>query len=282
MGKSSTLQNYIYSGNTDTYPSDEITGTTATINLLKNKMKTAISLQLLLKDTQMRIAMNKMCHAPNLYRFAPALLLISFLITGCADSPSEVRYDDRMRTTVVAEGENAKTSTVGQNDKATAHYVIRPGNRPDFAPRDKRIKTASELQKEREMQSQSQNYPSTVPDETGREDLQMVIEVSDILFEFDKWVIKSDVVPELDKWANYFQNNPDVTAEIYGHADSTGPSAYNQNLSAKRAQAVVNYLASKGVNPNRFKAMGFGESKPAAPNTTNEGRQKNRRVELNF
>ena len=282
MGKSSTLQKYNCIGNTDTYPSDEITGTTATINLLKNKMKTAISLQLLLKDTQMRIAMNKMCHAPNLYRFAPALLLFSFLITGCADSPSEVRYDDRMRTTVVAEGENAKTSTVGQNDKATAHYVIRPGNRPDFAPRDKRIKTASELQKEREMQSQSQNYPSTVPDETGREDLQMVLEVSDILFEFDKWVIKADVVPELDKWANYFQNNPDVTAEIYGHADSTGPSAYNQNLSAKRAQAVVNYLASKGVNPNRFKAMGFGESKPAAPNTTNEGRQKNRRVELNF
>lgn len=110
-------------------------------------MKKAISLQLILKDTQMRIAMNKMCHAPNLYRLAPALLLFSFLIAGCAGSPSEVRYDDRMRTTVSAEGENAKTSTAGQYDKATAHYIIRPGNRPDFAPRDKRIKTASELQK---------------------------------------------------------------------------------------------------------------------------------------
>ena len=282
MRKLLTLQKYICSVNTNTYPYREITDIPATNNLLKNKMKTAISLQLILKDTQMRIAMNKMCHAPNLYRLAPALLLFSFLIAGCAGSPSEVRYDDRMRTTVSAEGENAKTSTAGQYDKATAHYIIRPGNRPDFAPRDKRIKTESELQKEREMLSQSQNYPSTVPDETGREDLQMVLEVSDILFEFDKWVIKADVVPELDKWANYFQNNPDVTAEIYGHADSTGPSTYNQDLSVKRAQAVVNYLAEKGINPNRFKAMGFGESKPAVSNTTNEGRQKNRRVELNF
>ena len=230
--------------------------------------------------------MNKMCHAPTFYRLGPALLLFSFLFTGCAGSPSEVRYDDRMRTTVVDQGANTKTSTVDQNGKATAHYIIRPGHRPDFAPRDKRVKTASDMQRERQMQaqnqSQSQDYPSTVPDETGRDDLQMVLEVSDILFEFDKSVIKADVVPELDKWANYFKNNPEVTAEIFGHADSTGPSSYNLDLSAKRAQAVVNYLTSKGINPKRFTAKGFGESRPAVPNTTNEGRQKNRRVELNM
>lgn len=216
--------------------------------------------------------MNKMCHTPTFYRLGTALLLFSFLIAGCAGSPSEVRYDDTMKTYVSAENENANTYTAGQHDKTTAHYIIRPGNRPDFAPKDPRTKPAP--------QTYSSN-PSTVP-ETQLADLQMVLEVSDILFEFDKSVIKTDVVPELDKWANYFQNNPEVTAEIYGHADSTGPSTYNQDLSVKRAQAVVNYLADKGVNPKRFTAKGFGESQPAVPNTTGEGRQKNRRVELNL
>ena len=56
----------------------------------------------------MRIAMNKMCHPPTLYRLGPALLLCSFLIAGCAVSPSEVRYDDRMKTSVVAQNEIAE------------------------------------------------------------------------------------------------------------------------------------------------------------------------------
>ena len=213
--------------------------------------------------------MNKMCHPPTLYRLGPALLLCSLLMAGCAGSPSEIRYDDTMKTYVSAKNENGKTYTARQHDGTTAHYILRPGNRPDFAPRDERTTTAP------------QTYPSTVP-ETQLEDLQMVLEVSDILFEFDKWVIKAEVVPELDKWADYFQNNPQVTAEIYGHADSTGPSTYNQGLSVKRAQAVVNYLAKQGVDPKRFTAKGFGETQPAAPNTTGEGRQKNRRVELNL
>lgn len=215
--------------------------------------------------------MNKMCHTPPLYRLLPALLLFSLLLAGCAGSPSEIRYDDTMKTYVSANNENSKTHTVGQQDKVTAHYILRPGNRPDFQPRTKQTETAY----------QPQTSPSAVP-ETQLADLQMVLEVSDILFEFDKWVIRADVVPELDKWADYFQNNPQVTAEIYGHADSTGPSMYNQNLSVKRAQAVVNYLANKGVDPKRFTAKGFGESQPAVPNTTSEGRQKNRRVELNL
>ncbi len=93
-------------------------------------------------------------------------------------------------------------------------------------------------------------------------------------------MIRESVVPELDQWAAYFQNNPQVTAEIYGHADSVGPSTYNMNLSQKRAQAVVNYSTAKGVSSSRLTAKGFGESQPVAPNSTSDGRQKNRRVEL--
>jgi outer membrane protein OmpA-like peptidoglycan-associated protein len=219
--------------------------------------------------------MNKMSLTPTFYRLGPALLLFSFLVGGCAGTPTEYRYDDTMKTYTSASDENSTISTSGRHDKTTAHYILRPGNRPDFKPKER--------------QAQNVYRPATdqsgIPVTEGTEgtegaDMQMVLEVSDILFEFDKWVIKQSVVPELDRWADYFQSHPQVTAEIYGHADSTGPSAYNQQLSQKRAQAVVNYLVAKGVAPNRLTAKGFGESQPAVPNTTDEGRQKNRRVEL--
>jgi outer membrane protein OmpA-like peptidoglycan-associated protein len=157
-----------------------------------------------------------------------------------------------------------KTSSVNQYDKATAHYILRPGDRPDFKPRAKQEAVVYQ------------------PAETQHADLQLVLDASDILFDFDKWVIRAAVVPELDQWADYFQHNPQVTAEIDGHTDSIGPSSYNQTLSERRAEAVKNYLIKKGVDPKRFVAKGFGESQPVAPNTTSEGRQKNRRVELKY
>ncbi len=209
--------------------------------------------------------MNKMSHTLPFYRLAPALLLFSFFMVGCAGSPSEIRYDDRM-----------KTYTSAQNENATAEYVLRPGNRPDFQPKAKPTNTQTSLTVVPKSQPAS---PPEAP-KTQLADLQMVLETSDVLFAFDKAVIKSNVIPELDKWATYLNENPRVTADIYGYTDNTGPSTYNLDLSERRAQAVVNYLTSKGVSPKRLTAKGFGENQPVAPNTTREGRQKNRRVEL--
>ena len=201
--------------------------------------------------------MIKMSPTLSFYRLGPAVVLCSFLMAGCASSPAtDVRYDDRM-----------KTYSANQYDKVTAHYILRPGDRPDFKPQAKQTAAA---------------YQPAQPAETQRADLQLVLEASDILFEFDKWVIRAEVVPELDQWADYFLHNPQATAEIDGYADSIGTTAYNLTLSERRAQAVKNYLIKKGVQPQRFVTRGFGESKPVAPNTTEEGRQKNRRVELKF
>ena len=68
--------------------------------------------------------------------------------------------------------------------------------------------------------------------------------------------------------------------EIGGHTDSTGEDAYNMGLSQRRAESVRSYLVSKGVKASRLEAKGYGETKPVASNDTNEGRAKNRRVEL--
>ena len=68
--------------------------------------------------------------------------------------------------------------------------------------------------------------------------------------------------------------------EIIGHTDSTGPEAYNQGLSERRAKSVQDYLVSKGIRASRLTAKGYGESMPVASNDTEAGRAENRRVEL--
>jgi outer membrane protein OmpA-like peptidoglycan-associated protein len=99
-------------------------------------------------------------------------------------------------------------------------------------------------------------------------------------FDFDKAtlrqedlaIIDKDVVG-LDKWGN-------VNIEVAGHTDNKGSDKYNMRLSQERAEAVRNYLISKGIAADRLTAKGYGESQPVADNATDEGRFKNRRVEL--
>lgn len=85
----------------------------------------------------------------------------------------------------------------------------------------------------------------------------------------------------LEEQAAILDMEPTVRVEIAGHSDSTGPEAYNLGLSERRAKAAEEYLISKGISPDRLKAVGYGESRPVATNDTREGRAMNRRVELN-
>ena len=101
-----------------------------------------------------------------------------------------------------------------------------------------------------------------------------------VLFDFDKAIIKPEGRPGLDEVVVVLNNNPSMRADIQGHTDSTGSDAWNQGLSERRAQAVMEYLVSPGIEPNRLTPQGFGESKPTATNETKEGRALNRRVEL--
>lgn len=73
---------------------------------------------------------------------------------------------------------------------------------------------------------------------------------------------------------------PNSIIDVYGHTDSTGSDAFNQALSERRAQTVANYLQSRGVSQARIRWQGFGETMPIADNGTEEGRSRNRRVEI--
>jgi outer membrane protein OmpA-like peptidoglycan-associated protein/outer membrane protein assembly factor BamB len=104
--------------------------------------------------------------------------------------------------------------------------------------------------------------------------------VDNILFEFNKWYLKKESIDILDKLIQIMKEKPDMRVEIRGHTDSIGESGYNQKLSEKRADAVVEYMIKNGISPERLNSAGFGETKPVAANATEEGRSKNRRTEF--
>ena len=103
---------------------------------------------------------------------------------------------------------------------------------------------------------------------------------AEVLFDFDKSVVKPDGKAKLDDLAAKVRGvNLEVVIAI-GHTDSVGTDEYNQKLSVRRAEAVKAYLVSKGIEANRVYTEGKGEKQPVASNKTADGRQKNRRVEI--
>jgi OOP family OmpA-OmpF porin len=103
---------------------------------------------------------------------------------------------------------------------------------------------------------------------------------ADTFFDFDKYVIKPEGKAKLD---DLVEKTKGIALEVIiavGHTDSIGTVEYNQGLSERRANAVKDYLVSKGIEKNRVYTEGKGEKSPIATNSTAEGRAKNRRTEI--
>ncbi len=104
--------------------------------------------------------------------------------------------------------------------------------------------------------------------------------LNNTFFNSGKSSLQEASFPELDRLVNLFALYPKLKLEISGHTDNRGSMATNQRLSLSRAKAVVTYLISKGVNRGRLQAKGYNFKFPIADNSTEEGREKNRRVEV--
>jgi outer membrane protein OmpA-like peptidoglycan-associated protein len=101
-----------------------------------------------------------------------------------------------------------------------------------------------------------------------------------IHFDTGKATILPDSESLLGEIVKMLQANPDVKVSVEGHTDNVGAAGANQMLSEKRSQAVVTWLTAHGISASRLKAKGWGQTKPVADNATEDGRGKNRRVEL--
>ncbi len=104
--------------------------------------------------------------------------------------------------------------------------------------------------------------------------------VDNIEFEVNKAYLRKRSLDILDDLIKLMKSRKNLKFRVYGHTDSTGESSYNQKLSERRADSVVEYMIKNGISPERLEAKGFGETKPIASNKTPEGRRKNRRTEF--
>lgn len=114
-----------------------------------------------------------------------------------------------------------------------------------------------------------------VPIEIGE-----VVRLNNVFFDFNKYDLKPESYPELDRVVVFLNEYPTLEIELSGHTDKIGTNEYNQKLSENRANAVAEYLFSKGITKNRITIIGYGETLPVDSNDSEEGRQKNRRVEF--
>jgi len=106
------------------------------------------------------------------------------------------------------------------------------------------------------------------------------ITLRNVFFNSGKWDVKSDSYAELDRLVALLSDIPSLKIEISGHTDNVGSVSFNELLSQRRADAVVNYLVGKGVDKKRLSAKGYGQSKPVDSNNTAEGKALNRRTEF--
>ena len=108
----------------------------------------------------------------------------------------------------------------------------------------------------------------------------LIVSMPDVLFDFNKYTLKPEAREKLAKISGIVLAYPDLKLNIEGFTDSVGSDEYNQQLSEKRADSVRGYLISQGVKPDNISATGLGKANPVADNSTAQGRQLNRRVEM--
>ncbi|OEU53018.1 MAG: hypothetical protein BA861_11065 [Desulfobacterales bacterium S3730MH5] len=141
----------------------------------------------------------------------------------------------------------------------------------------------------KEIETQSAAVETAIKDLGAKEtEAEIQIELSgDVLFDFDKWDIRSDAEAMLKKVGDIVNAYKSPQVIIAGHTDSKGSEAYNQRLSEKRAESVKKWLSENaGISVDTMETIGYGEMRPMAPNANSdgsdnpEGRQRNRRVEI--
>lgn len=156
-------------------------------------------------------------------------------------------------------GSTARGAIIGAMVGGAAGAII--GNRMD--------KQARELE---------QQIPGATVERVG-EGIQVTFE-SGLLYDFDSDVVRGAARENLATLAASLDKYPGTELLIVGHTDDVGSDTYNQDLSERRARAARSYLVAQGVAPSRIRTLGLGESEPVASNATEDGRHRNRRVEV--
>lgn len=188
-----------------------------------------------------------------------------------------------LRGNVNAKNESGDIVAYCSSNPKTGHYIV-------SIPFGKTYQLEAEVLEYSKMQKSVSLIDSTIGLEMainfefGKEEIENAVDkmAKNIFFEYRKANLTDNSFKALDLIADVLKNNIDARFEVIGHTDNVASQGFNQKLSEKRAKSVVDYLIQKGVNSNKIIYLGKGELQPIADNDTEEGRAKNRRVDLKF
>jgi outer membrane protein OmpA-like peptidoglycan-associated protein len=173
-----------------------------------------------------------------------------------------------------ADAERAKAEA----DAARAQAALEAEKARQAAEEAQRLRAQAEQEKNVIRQQMLQQLNTIM--ETRETARGLIMNMSDVLFDFGKYSLKSDAREKLAKTAGIVLGHPGLSLQIEGYTDNVGSDEYNLKLSQQRADAVRDFLISQGIQPGSVTARGFGKTNPIAPNDTAQGRQKNRRVQI--
>ena len=159
---------------------------------------------------------------------------------------------------------------------ARGHSYVLTGDKPGYTSTRASVST---------MEIKRSDPDDTVMVTIYLDSIRTSFSVSNIFYDYDKATLRPESVASLDSVVHFLTDNPSITVEIYSYTDSKGKDDYNNSLSQRRAQSVLDYLEKGGIDRGRLTAKGFGAKNPVAPNEVGkkdnpEGRQLNRRTEF--
>ncbi|MCC5930087.1 MAG: OmpA family protein [Cyclobacteriaceae bacterium] len=209
----------------------------------------------------------------NLYVELPKVALVSGnIIDRKSNEKPEAIYGTRIQING-EDVDNAQIDTLAGNYSIEvslgSKYLIN-ARIPGYYPVMEELDLSGEAERVRVMQNLF-----LVPLEVGQQ-----VRLNNIFFDTGKSTLKPESHEELDRVVKFLSENPSVRIEIGGHTDNVGNASFNKNLSLRRAQAVAQYILSKGIPAEAITHQGYGMEKPIADNSTADGRSINRRVEF--
>ncbi|MDR4513848.1 MAG: OmpA family protein [Nitrosomonas sp.] len=245
------------------------------------------------------------------------LLLTSFLISCASNPPNQTLIDaeNRYKSAQMIEGiQNSDAQSMGEAKEAlnkakklqtdnespalVEHFAFVSIKKTEIAEerhRLRQIEQETEQAKDKRQQLMLENKANELRNaklealklasqleslKAEQTERGIIMTLENILFEFSSARLQPGGETTVTRIADYLNNYPNRYILIEGFTDSVGSEAYNQKLSRQRAESVQHSLIRHGVNPRRISVAGLGEAYPVAPNTTETGRQQNRRVEI--
>ncbi|HXE12902.1 MAG TPA: OmpA family protein [Bryobacteraceae bacterium] len=173
-----------------------------------------------------------------------------------------------------AQAEQAKAEA----DAARAQAALEAQKAEEAAAAAERLRAQAEQERNAIKQQLQQQLNSVL--ETRETARGLIMNMSDVLFDFGKYTLKPEAREKLAKVSGIILSHPGLNLHVEGYTDNVGSDEYNQKLSEQRADAVRSYFIEQGITDSSVTAQGFGKSNPIAPNDTAQGRQKNRRVQI--